>query len=383
MRLLFVFVSLFLSFGCFGQSPPQTPAPIPQFSKKIDALFKEFTHSTSPGYAIAITKGHKVVYKKGYGVANLEYSIPITPQSIFSIASVSKQFTGACIALLIMQNKLSLDDKVAQYIPTLKKYKYPLQIKHLLYNTSGLQDYYRLPRKNGKSWITFNYFDVDEAIQTSLQQDTLLFRPGTQWNYCNVNFMLLTKIVEKVSKQTFSEFIQQKLFKPLGMQHSLINDDITNIIKNRVIPYNYRTKESIQSYTNAGIKLNNKGKYIQHWRTSPHYGGSGVMTSIDDLTKWCINFYTKNFGGNQFYKLMHQTIKFEHKRDNQAFGLYTGNFNGRKIVAWDGGDWGISSQIMRFPKKGVAIICLSNLGTGRAYRKVNQIADILIEEGLL
>ncbi|GJM27723.1 MAG: D-alanyl-D-alanine carboxypeptidase [Cyclobacteriaceae bacterium] len=351
--------------------------------QRIDSLFIEFDNLNSPGYAIGVSKNETTLYKNGYGSANLDYNIPIEPYSAFSIASVSKQFTAACIALLILENKISLESDASKFIPELKKYSDTIRIKHLVYNTSGITDYPRLKRKNGKSWITFNYFDIDECISTSLAIDHLQFKPGDKWDYCNVNFMLLTKIVEKVSGQTFSEFAKTRLFEPLEMDNTRINDDITQIIKHRVTPYNLRTKEYLDVYRENGINIKDEGKYIQHPRISPHYGGSGIITTIDDLIKWSVNMRTKSFGGEKFYDIMHKNIKFNHDRDNQAFGLYIGDFNGREIVAWDGGDWGISSQLLRFPDQGVAIVVLSNLGSGEAFRKVNSIADILIDEGII
>ncbi len=351
--------------------------------QKVDSLFSEFDNLDSPGYAIGISKNGKTLYKNGYGAANLDYNIPIETNSAFSIASVSKQFTAACIALLILENKISLETPASEFIPELKKYSDTIRIKHLIYNTSGITDYHRLKRKSGTSWVTFNYFDINECISTSLAEDNLQFSPGDQWDYCNVNFMLLTKIVEKVSGKSFSEFAKAQLFEPLEMKNTLINDDITQIIKKRVTPYNYRTRDYLDGYQEYGITLKDKGKYIQHPRNSPHYGGSGVVTTIDDLLKWSANMTSKNFGGQKFYDLMHKTITFGHDRDNQAFGLYIGDFNGREIVAWDGGDWGISSQLLRFPNEGIAIAVLSNLGSGEAFRKANGIADILIDEGII
>lgn len=350
------------------------------YSPQIDAIFKDFDKEGSPGYALGITKGNKLLYAKGYGMANLDYDIPITPTTVFSIASVSKQFTAACIALLIIEGKLSLETDASEFIPALKKYPETIQIKHLIYNTSGITDYFMLPRSNGKSWVTFNYFSIDECIQTALSQDKLAFKPGEKWDYCNVNFMLMAKIVEKVSGKSFKNFMQERLFYPLDMKHSFVNDDITQIVKNRATPYNIRNADYVKGYANVGIHINEEGSFLRHPRVSPHYGGSGVMTTIEDLAKWSINFHTKSFGGDEFYQLMHKTIKFEYERDNQAFGLYHGDFNGRAIVAWDGGDWGISAQLLRFPNEGVSIICLSNLGSGEAFRKVNQVADILIQE---
>lgn len=382
MKNRFAFIFCLITLVSCGQNTSNTEITN-SVKQRIDSLFTEFDNLNSPGYAIGVSKNGTTHYKNGYGSANLDYNIPIEPNSAFSIASVSKQFTAACIALLILENKISLESNVADFIPELKKYPETILIKHLVYNTSGIADYPRLKRKSGKSWVTFNYFDIDECISTSLAEDNLQFKPGDKWDYCNVNFMLLTKVVEKVSGQTFSEFSRTQLFEPLKMNNTLINDDITQIIKNRVTPYNLRTKENLDGYSEYGIKLKEEGEYIQHPRNSPHYGGSGVVTTIDDLLKWSANMTSKSFGGQEFYDLMHKTIKFKHDRDNQAFGLYIGDFNGRKIVAWDGGDWGISSQLLRFPDQDVAIVVLSNLGSGEAFRKVNGIADILMDEGIL
>jgi len=385
MKYSICVIILLLSLDSYGQSHPQTTAPIlPNTAKaKIDAIFQKFNNLNSPGYAIGIVKGTKVIYTKGYGSANLDYNIPITANSGFDIASVSKQFTAACIALLIMDGKLTLDDPICRFIPELSKYKDTIRIKHLIYNTSGITDYFKLPRPDGHTWITFNYFDIDYCIKTSLTPDTLAFKPGDKWDYCNVNFMLLTKIVEKVSGMAFADFAKKRLFEPLGMMNTLVNDDVTEIIKNRVTPYNPRNKEYVEAYGKEGIKISSNGKWIQHTRNSPHYGGSGVVTTVNDLLLWSENFFTRKFGGDAFYNLMHKTLKFKHDKDNQAFGLYFGKYQNRTYVAWDGGDFGVSAQLIRFPDQKTAIVVLSNVGTGEAYKKANDIADVLIKSKVL
>ncbi|MEM6345174.1 MAG: serine hydrolase domain-containing protein [Bacteroidota bacterium] len=375
-------IFLLLCFACENPSA-QDNGQLKQVEVKLDSLFQDFDNLETPGYAVGISKGQKTLYQNGFGAANLDYKIPIETNSAFSIASVSKQFTAACVALLILEDKLSLDSPASQYVPELSKYKDTIRVKHLVYNTSGIIDYPRLQRPSGKSWVTFNYFDVDECIATSLAQDTLLFKPGEHWDYCNVNFMLLTKIVEKVSGQSFAEFAKSQLFDPLGMKNTFIHDDITQIVERRVTPYNPRNPEYLRGYAEYGIRLREEGKFIQHHRNSPHYGGSGVVTTIEDILLWSKNMDSHAFGGEEFYELMHRTPKFDHDRDNQAFGLYFGDFNGRSLVAWEGGDWGISSQLMRFPEQGVAIVLLSNLGSGEASRKANAIGDILVEAGII
>jgi CubicO group peptidase (beta-lactamase class C family) len=382
MKTVLMHIFLLVALSGWSQKDKDTGLTKLQ-TDKIDALFSEFNRKDSPGYAIGIVTNNTVLYAKGYGSANLDYEIPITPDSSFDIASVSKQFTAACIALLILDNKLTLETPVSQFVPEVAKYKDTIRIKDLIYNTSGIIDYFKLPRPDGNSWVTFNYFDIDYCIKTSLAQDSLAFTPGDKWDYCNVNFMLLTKVVEKVSGLPFSTFARQKLFEPLGMHNTLVNDDVTQIIKNRVTPYNPRTEEYIKAYKDLGINVKTGGKWLQHPRNSPHYGGSGVVTTVNDLMLWSQNFFTKKFGGQPFYNLMHHTEVFKNGRDNQAFGLYLDSYKGRAFAAWDGGDFGISSQLIRFTDKNTAIIVLSNLGSGEAFKKANNIADILIESGKL
>lgn len=377
--LLYIFISIIL-ISCRTNNSENTQTLLDkEVINSIDTLFSDFNNLNSPGFAIGILKDSSVLYKSGYGAANLDYYIPIDNNTAFDIASVSKQFTAACIALLIMDGKLTLNTPAQDYIPELSKYQDTIRIKHLIYNTSGITDYFKLPRLNKSSWLDFHYFDTEEAIKTSLRQDTLSFTPGDKWDYSNVNFMLLTKVVEKISGKSFPDFIKERLFIPLEMKNTLVNDDITAIIKNRATPYNPRNSLYVNAYKKEGIKVSENGDWIQHNRNSPHYGGSGIISTIDDLIKWEQNFFNQKYGGTEFYLLMHQRMQFNHNRTNQAFGLYFGTYKERGFVAWEGATSGISSQIIRFPDQKVAIIVLSNLGSGAASNKANEIADVLIK----
>lgn len=384
MKFLPYIVIFFITVGCAKDNKREDDSPLKkEIAQSIDSIFLEFNTLQSPGFAIGIVKDTTVLYKKGYGAANLDYRIPIGSHTAFNIASVSKQFTAACIALLIIDGKLDLNTPVQEYIPELSKYQDTVLIKHLVYNTSGLVDYFKLPRTENDSWLDFYYFDTDEAIRTTLNQDSLAFTPGKKWDYSNVNFMLLTKVIEKISGQPFADFIEERLFGPLQMKNTLVNDDITTIIKNRATPYNPRTSMYVDAYKKEGIKISKHGDWIQHNRNSPHYGGGGIISTVDDLLKWEKNFFSEKFGGSEFCSTMHKTMKFEHERTNQAFGLYFGHYKERDYVAWEGADYGVSSQVIRFPKQKVAIIVLSNLGSGAASEKANGIADILIRASLL
>jgi len=379
MKPIHVILLFQLFFSCQTNSQPKD---MDATVARIDSLFQH-VDSTTPGFMLGIIKDSSFMIEQGYGLANMEYEIPINANSTFNIASLSKQFTGACIALLMLEGKVSMEDNIKKYIPDFPSYQYNIKIKHLIYMTSGINDYYYNSRENGTDWSSLNFFNIDTAITASLSNEALMYEPGTQWSYSNINYMLLTKVVEKVSGMRFSEFAHQKLFEPLNMTSTYVNDDIFQVIPNRVNGYNYRDDENTSGLIESGY-LNYKGVgFLQINRNSPHYGGSGIYTTMNDLKKWIVNFQTKSFGGEAFYELMHKTMKFKHDKSNDAFGLVKGDFNGHEIVWYEGGDWGFSSYMMRFPKNDLTIVCLSNIGTGNSRKYVNQIMDILIEDELV
>ena len=366
-----------LVFGCTAQKNENQ-----SYLKKIDQLFSHVDQST-PGYMIGVIQDSSFVLKKGFGLANLEYQIPISSKSTFNVASLSKQFTAACIAILIMENKVSLEDNIKKYIPDFPDYDYEIQLKHLIYMTSGINDYYYNERKNGTDWSSLNFFNIDTAIAASLDNEALMYEPGTQWSYSNINFMLLTKVVEKVSGKTFAEFSREKLFEPLGMTNTFVNDDIFQVIPNRVDGYNFRDKENTDWLKESGYLKSEAKGFLQINRNSPHYGGSGIFTTMEDFKKWIVNFQTKELGGQKFYDLMHQTMKFQHDKSNDAFGLVHSELHGQKMIWYEGGDWGVSSYMMRFPEANLSIVCFSNIGTGNAQKHAKAVLDILIEEKMV
>ncbi len=378
--LSLIFTAVILSNVSFGQKTNLTKV----VEKEADAVFADYNKLNSPGYAVGVFKNQKVLLAKGYGMANLDYNIPNTADTVFNIASLSKQFTAACIALLVLRNSISLEDDVSKYIPEVAKYNQPIKIKHLIYFTSGIHEYHTLPHKNGLNWNLYDYFTIDTAIETSLSQPNLEFEPGTKWEYSNTDYMLLAKIVEKVSGETLNEFAAKNFFVPLAMKSTQINDDLTVIIKNRATGYVARTSETVNEAKTAGYYLRKEGEFLQTHRNAPHYGGSGVFTSINDWYLWDKNFYTQSVGGKAFYDLMHQRAKFNHDKDNDAFGLVFGKYRGEEIIWYAGGDIGFNSYVMRFPSQQLTIVCFSNLGEGgNAEKMAQKIADVLAKKKLL
>ena len=315
---------------------------------------------------------------RGYGLANLDDGIPITPETSFHLASLSKQFTGAAIALLILDNKIALSDPVSKYIPEAAKYGEGLRVEHLVYMTSGLHEYTDLPRTSGDPWMTFYYFTRDEAIATALRPEHLEFAPGTQWAYRNINYMLLTKIVEVVSRQAFSAFMKDRIFSPLGMAQTEIDDDTTEIVPHRATGYALRSDPRVaKELAAAGVAIKPGDGWVRLVRVSPHFGGSGVFTTLNDLLDWDKNWYTGSLAGPMFTDLMNRREKFQHDKDNDAFGLVWRSLYGHPMLDYSGGDTDASTYMARFPEQHLTVICLSNMPLGDAEGKTRSLLDLL------
>jgi CubicO group peptidase (beta-lactamase class C family) len=343
---------------------------------EIDGLFAR--PPSSPGYAVAVIKDGDFALSRGYGLANLDDDIPITPETSFHLASLSKQFTGAAIALLILDHKIALTDSVSRYVPEAARYGSGLRIEHLVYMTSGLHEYTDLPRASGDPWMTFYYFTRNEAIATALRPDHLEFAPGTQWAYRNINYMLLTKIVEVVSHQSFSAFMKARIFTPLGMSHTEIDDDTTEIISHRATGYAPRSDPRlVRELAAVGVTIKPGDGWVRLVRVSPHFGGSGVFTTLNDLLDWDKNWYTGTLAGQPFTDLMNRRQKFQHEKDNDAFGLVWRSRYGHPMLDYSGGDTDTSTYMARFPEQHLTVICLSNMPLGDAEGKTQALLELL------
>lgn len=381
-----------LMFSCGSDWAAQKPFPASPRSEasslsavqraEIDHLFAR--PLKSPGYAVAIIKDGEFVMRKGYGLANLDDDIPITAETSFHLASLSKQFTGAAIALLILEHKIALTDPVAKYIPEVAKYGDGLRIEHLVYMTSGLHEYTEVPRRSGDPWATFYYFTRDEAIRDALRPTQLEFAPGTRWAYRNINYMLLTKIVEVVSHQPFSAFMHDRVFRPLGMAHTEIDDDTTEVIPRRATGYAPRSNPKVvRELASVAVFIKPGNGWVRLVRVSPHFGGSGVFTTLDDLLLWDRNWYTGSLAGPAFTELMNRRQKFKYDKNNDAFGLVWRTRYGHPMLDYSGADIDTSTYMARFPEQRLTVVCLSNMPLGDAEGKADSLLDLYHSWGKL
>jgi CubicO group peptidase (beta-lactamase class C family) len=343
-------------------SAPRASRAQDKATAAVDEVFADFTKAGSPGCSAAIYRNGRIIYAKGYGLANVEEDVALTRESVFDIGSTSKQFTAASILLLEKQGKLSVNDDVRKYIPELPDYGPKITILHLLNHTSGLRDYLTLMELAG---INTDSVTTDEdALQIITRQKAVNFAPGSDWLYSNTGFFLLSIIVKRVSGETLREFAAANIFTPLGMTHTQFRDDHTALIANRAMAYD--PKERKDGYT-----LN-----ISYFEQT---GDGAVHTSVEDLLKWDENFYSGQVGGKEFLAEIQEQGKLNNgKVLDYAKGLFIADYRGLHTVS-HGGSWGgYRAELLRFPEQHFSVACLCNRGDANPTRRAHQVADIYL-----
>jgi CubicO group peptidase (beta-lactamase class C family) len=358
LPLALLFLCCCLVATAFAQTPEDP------LTKKVDQLFATWDKPDSPGAAIAVIKDGAVVYKRGYGSANLEYNIPITPQTVFHVASVSKQFTAFSIVLLANQGKLSLDDDIRKHLPEVPDFGKKITIRQLIHHTSGLRDQWTLLGMAG--WRLDDVITKEHIMKMVRYQKELNFDPGAEHLYCNTGYTLLAVIVERVSGQSFREFTEANIFKPLGMTNTHFHDDHEEVVKNRAY-----------SYVPAGARGGFKAAPLNY----ANVGATSLFTTSEDLARWVMNFDDKKLGGAEALKQMQQTgVLNDGKPLTYAFGLTINPYRGLNTVGHAGGDAAYRSFAIWFPDQRFGVVALSNLGTLNPQQMSMRIADIYLAD---
>ncbi|MEW6128971.1 MAG: serine hydrolase domain-containing protein [Acidobacteriota bacterium] len=331
---------------------------------KVDKIFANWDKPTSPGCALGVIKDGQLIYKRGYGMADLDHDIPITSASVFHVASVSKQFTAMAIHLLAKQGKLSLDDEVKKYITELPDFGHKITIRHLLHHTSGLRDQWSLLVMAG--WrLSEDVVRDEDILELVSRQKDLNFKPGDQFLYCNTGYTLLAIIVKRVSGKSLREFAAENIFKSLGMNNTFFRDDHAVIVKNQAYGY--------VPAANNTFKFN-----VPNYDT---VGASSLLTTIEDLVKWDQNFYDYQVGGNDVITQMQTTTTLNNgDKFPYTHGLAVGNYKGLKIVEHSGADAGYRSHLMRFPEQKFSVACLCNLASTNPGMLARQVADVYLAD---
>src|SRR5689334_4488611 len=340
-NLLFVFaVVAFVSSATWAQVPDRA-----KVVAGADRAFEKFTRAyvgPAPGCAAAVSLNGETVFEKAFGLADLELNVPNTTQTIFESGSVAKQFTAAALVLLQQEGKLSIDDPVRKYIPELPDYGSPLTIRNLLNHTSGLRDWGTVMSLTGVGRGD-RVITQELALDVITHQRGLDFTPGSEYSYSNSGYNLAAIIIERVSKQKFPDFVEERLFKPLGMKNSSWRDDYQRIVPGRA-----------QAYARQG-----DGPWRLNMPFMNVYGNGGMLTTVGDWMKWNAMLDSHSLGAPLVSALETRGVLNDGRKIAYALGLVVDTYKGLKDVSHGGATAGYQTFLARYPdnKVSVAVMC--------------------------
>jgi CubicO group peptidase (beta-lactamase class C family) len=331
---------------------------------RVDAIFAAVDNADTPGCAVGVIKDGEFVHRAGYGMANLELDVALTSDSVFRMASVSKQFTAAAVLLLADDGLIDLDEDIRSYLPELVDYGTKVSIRSMLGHVSGIPDYeaalvtgddiakgakeYGLRSAAGGPFRMGNedYLAISEFYDV-IKKLPLSHPPMTKFDYSNTNYFLFSMLVEAVSGQSLRQFAKARIFDPLGMENTLFHDDNFELIKQRA--YGYKQTEG--------------GGFVNDMTNLYTVGDGGLHTSINDFIKWDRNFYEPKLGKDpQAFLRLLNTPNSDLGEDGMLYanGQNIDTSKGRTVFSHSGSWLGFSTYYIRDPEKKLSVVTLCN-----------------------
>lgn len=312
------------------------------FADKMDDYVKrEMAKEQVPGLSLVVVKDGKIIKSAGYGYANLEVKAPATPETIYQIQSVTKQFTATAVMMLAEEGKIVLDDKVSLYLTGAPQAWRNITVRNLLTHTSGIKDYINEPTTSLRLDVS------DEDVFNATIKRELNFQPGEKYAYSNTNYFLLSIIIHKLTGKTYGEYLNERIFKPLGMSNTRIYSQ-TDIIPNRA-----------SGYLLDNGKLQNGGYYAA---SILGYAGGGIITNVLDMAKWDAGLYDEKLLKRSSFEQMWTSGKLNNgKSTGYGFGWAIGDLKGHRLVTHNGAHTsGFASAITRYLDDKLTIVVLTN-----------------------
>jgi CubicO group peptidase (beta-lactamase class C family) len=336
---------------CFpSAAAAQAPAAA---ASQIDKVFAWST-PRDPGCTVAVSQHGKPIANRAYGLADLEREVALTPESIFDVGSIVKQFVAASTLLLVEEGRLSLTEDVRKYIPELPDYGHKITLDHLLTHTSGIRDWTGLGPLTGR--------EVD-ALTLTLRQRGLNFAPGEEWSYSNGGYVLLKEIVARTSGMSFADFTRTRLFDPLGMKSTTYLLDMRDVVKNRALAY-----DKAPTGWKLDVQLgNDRG------------GGGALLSTAADLIIWNDALTNARLGKFVTDQIHEPATLSNGRRLGYAHGLFLDTNRAGRIVWHSGGAAGYGSMLSRFPEQGLSVAVLCNAGdTVEATMFARRIFEVMV-----
>ena len=331
------------------------------WQQQADSVFASWNRPDSPGCALGVFQNGRIVFEKGYGSADLEHDIPITPDTVFYVGSLSKQFTAMAAALAIQQGRLASTDVIRKYLPELPDYADRITVAHLVHHTSGLRDYNTLLSIAGRRGD--EAYDNATVLRITARQKKLNFEPGEEYLYSNTGYTLLATVVERAAGVPFAAFADRHIFTPLGMTSTHYHVDSGRLIKGRAYAY----------ASGAG------GAWRLETPSNERAGAGGVYTTVRDLLKWDENFYQPKVGDTALIERLQTAGKLNSGRVlDYAWGLQLSGYRGTSTVEHSGALGGYRAHLIRFPRHHTSVAALCNLGSITPGALVRQVADAVL-----
>jgi CubicO group peptidase (beta-lactamase class C family) len=307
----------------------------------IDSVMKSYYRPEEPGTSIVVAKDGKIVFSKGYGMANLEQHTPISTASVLRMGSMTKQFTAIAILMLVQKGQLSLDDRLSKFYQEQFKDDHGITIRHLLGHTSGIKDYITIPEVRAYATRKIKPQDIIAIIA----QSPLDFEPGTDYTYSNSGYFILGGILEQITGVPYPEFITKNILQPLKMQHTSYEDP-AQIIADRASGY-YRRAEG---FINA--------PYID---MSVIFSAGALLTNPEDMVKWDESLYLHSLVNAQYIKMAMEPQQL-HNGDHTdyGFGFRMAKVNGVNSIEHGGGIFGFQCYGIRVESAHVYVLVMTN-----------------------
>ena len=332
---------------------------------RIDQLLHECTLPGAPGASVLVVERGETVVRKSYGPANLEAGTPATPATNYRLASVTKQFTAMAIMQLAERGKLSYDQKLADFFPTLPAWSRVVTLRQLLHHTSGIMDYEdAAPPLPPGPVAPRDQLKEPDVLRIMQKLDRTYFEPGTEWRYSNSGYVLLGMVVEKVAGMPFPRFLKQNIFAPLGMTNTLAFQEGISVVPNRAYGY---SKEG--------------ARFVRHdqSQTSALLGDGGVYSSIDDLARWDRGLAAGRLVKPDTWKqAVTSGVLKNGKATNYGFGRRLEPYRGHKLWSHDGDTVGFRTTILRFPDDRLTVVLLLNREDLDSRKLATAIADLYL-----
>jgi len=335
---------------------------------RVDAVVgAEMREQRIPGLALAVLRDGKVVKGQGYGLANVELNVAVKPETVFQTGSVGKQFTATAVMMLVEEGKVGLDDKLSKYLAGTPEVWKDVTVRNLLTHTSGITDYTDSEYTKAGGLINLRGDYTEAELYQKLIQLPLNFETGTKWKYSNTGYVLLGFLIHKVTGEFYGDFLQERIFRPLGMSSTRIISE-ADIVPNRSSGYEL-VKGEIKNQEWVSATLNTTAD-------------GALYTNVLDLEKWDAALYTERLLKRASFEQMWTPVRLKDgKTYPYGFGWFLNEANGHRLIEHDGAWQGFTMNISRYVDDSLTVIVMTNLDSEHAKpeRVAHGVAGLYVE----